>query len=299
MEFKNKIYLPPMAKENSIDGKPNEELIDYYESMAKRGYGLIILEHAYVDINGKASPKQMAIDESYDRETLTKIRKAIQKHGAKAMMQISHAGKFARVSEEKYGPVKEDGVNELSVEDIKTLEEKFVKAALRVKEMGYDGVEIHSAHGYLLNQFYSPLVNKREDEYGGSLENRLRFLLETLEKVKKELGDFPIFVRIGACDYMEGGNDMDDFLKASKILEKYIDYIDISGGMQNFQVHSDNKLGYYTKEAKAVKENTDLFVLMTGGIKNKDEALKLINEENIDMVGIGRASLRKDFKLFD
>ena len=299
MEFKNKIYLPPMAKENSIDGKPNEELIDYYESMAKRGYGLIILEHAYVDINGKASPKQMAIDESYDRETLTKIRKAIQKHGAKAMMQISHAGKFARVSEEKYGPVKEDGVNELSVEDIKTLEEKFVKAALRVKEMGYDGVEIHSAHGYLLNQFYSPLVNKREDEYGGSLENRLRFLLETLEKVKKELGDFPIFVRIGACDYMEGGNDMDDFLKASKILEKYIDYIDISGGMQNFQVYSDNELGYYTKEAKAVKENTDLFVLMTGGIKNKDEALKLINEENIDMVGIGRASLRKDFKLFD
>lgn len=299
MEFKNKIYLPPMAKENSIDGKPNEELIDYYESMAKRGYGLIILEHAYVDINGKASPKQMAIDESYDRETLTKIRKAIQKHGAKAMMQISHAGKFARGSEEKYGPVKEDGVNELSVEDIKTLEEKFVKAALRVKEMGYDGVEIHSAHGYLLNQFYSPLVNKREDEYGGSLENRLRFLLETLEKVKKELGDFPIFVRIGACDYMEGGNDMDDFLKASKILEKYIDYIDISGGMQNFQVHSDNELGYYTKEAKAVKENTDLFVLMTGGIKNKDEALKLINEENIDMVGIGRASLRKDFKLFD
>lgn len=299
MEFKNKIYLPPMAKENSIDGKPNEELIDYYESMAKRGYGLIILEHAYVDINGKASPKQMAIDESYDRETLTKIRKAIQKHGAKAMMQISHAGKFARGSEEKYGPVKEDGVNELSVEDIKTLEEKFVKAALRVKEMGYDGVEIHSAHGYLLNQFYSPFVNKREDEYGGSLENRLRFLLETLEKVKKELGDFPIFVRIGACDYMEGGNDMDDFLKASKILEKYIDYIDISGGMQNFQVHSDNELGYYTKEAKAVKENTDLFVLMTGGIKNKDEALKLINEENIDMVGIGRASLRKDFKLFD
>lgn len=299
MEFKNKIYLPPMAKENSIDGKPNEELIDYYKSMAKRGYGLIILEHAYVDINGKASPKQMAIDESYDRETLTKIRKAIQKHGAKAMMQISHAGKFARVSEEKYGPVKEDGVNELSVEDIKTLEEKFVKAALRVKEMGYDGVEIHSAHGYLLNQFYSPLVNKRKDEYGGSLENRLRFLLETLEKVKKELGDFPIFVRIGACDYMEGGNDMDDFLKASKILEKYIDYIDISGGMQNFQVYSDNELGYYTKEAKAVKENTDLFVLMTGGIKNKDEALKLINEENIDMVGIGRASLRKDFKLFD
>lgn len=299
MEFKNRIYLPPMAKEDSIDGKPNKDLIDYYENMAKRGYGLIVLEHAYVDIKGKASPKQMAIDENYDKETLTQIRKVIQKHGAKAMMQISHAGKFARGSDIKYGPSKEDGVNELSKDEIKKLEDDFVKAAIRVKDMGYDGVEIHSAHGYLLNQFYSPLVNKREDEYGGNLENRLRFLVEILEKVRKALGDFPIFVRFGACDYMEGGNDMDDLIKASKILEKYIDYIDISGGMQNFQVYSDNELGYFTKEAKAVKENTDLFVLMTGGIKNKDEALKLINEENIDMVGIGRASLRKDFKLFD
>lgn len=128
MEFKNNIYLPPMARESSIDGKIADALIDYYESMANFGFGLIILEHAYVDIKGKASPKQMAIDENYDRENLIKIKDVIHKEGAKAFMQISHCGRQTRLYGEKFGPTKEDGVRELSVDQIKDIEDKFVEA---------------------------------------------------------------------------------------------------------------------------------------------------------------------------
>lgn len=297
MEFKNNFYLPPMAKENSIDGIPDPSLIDYYEEMANKGFGLIVLEHAYVDVRGKASPKQMSIDENYDEKTLTEIRKAIQKHEAKAIMQISHGGRNAKGSEIKFGPSQEEGVLELSVEDIKELEEKFLQSAIRVKNMGYDAVQIHSAHGYLLNQFFSPVTNKRNDEYGGSLENRLRFLIEILEKIKNEMPDYPVFVRLGACDYVEGGNVIEDAVKASKILEKYIDYIDISGGITGFLKHSENELGYFTSEAKRVKDETNLKVLMAGGINSREEAQKLLDEKSFDMVGIGRAALRKDFKL--
>lgn len=297
MEFKNKYYLPPMAKEGSIDGKPDPSLIDYYEDMAKKGFGLIILEHAYVNIKGKASPKQMSIDENYDRDTLIKIKDAIHKHGAKAFMQISHAGRNAKASDELFGPSDEEGVRKLTINEIKKLEDDFLKAAIRVKEMGFDGVEIHSAHGYLLNQFYSPLVNKRDDMYGGCLENRLRFLLEIIEKIKNEIPDFPIFVRLGACDYIEFGNELDDAIEASKILEDYIDFIDISGGIKGFLTYNDAEYGYFTKEAKAIKDNTKLSVMVTGGIKNKEEADKILDKDLVDMVGIGRASLKKDFTL--
>ncbi|WP_276863557.1 NADH:flavin oxidoreductase [Anaerococcus tetradius] len=297
MEFKNNIYLPPMARESSIDGKITDALIDYYESMAKLGFGLIILEHAYVDIKGKASPKQMAIDENYDRENLIKIKDVIHKEEAKAFMQISHCGRLTRLDGEKFGPTKEDGVSELSVDQIKDIEDKFIEAGKRVKDMGFDGLEIHCAHGYLLNQFYSPLVNKRDDEYGGSLENRHRVLLEILKKMRRALGDFPIMVRLGACDYEEGGNTIDDAIKAVKVMEEYIDFIDISGGINGFMKHSDNDIGYFTKESKAIKENTKVKVLMTGGIKNKKEAEELISEGACHMVGIGRASLNKDFTL--
>lgn len=293
----NKIYLPPMAKESSIDGRPDPSLIDYYEAMAAKGFGLIILEHAYVNIKGKASPKQMGIDAGYARDILIKIREDIHKNGAKALMQISHAGRNAKGSDEKFGPSAEDGVAKLSISEIKALEDDFLEAAKRAYDMGYDGVEVHSAHGYLLNQFYSPLVNKREDEYGGSLPNRLRFLTEILEKIKKELPDFPIIVRLGACDYKEGGNTIEDAIKAAKILEDYIDTIDISGGVQGFLTHSDNELGYFTKEARAIKEATGLRLMMTGGIKTRDEAERLIKDGACDLVGIGRAALKKDFSL--
>lgn len=115
--------------------------------------------------------------------------------------------------------------------------------------------------------------------------------------MRSALGDFPIMVRLGACDYEEGGNTLEETIEAVKLMEEYIDFIDISGGIKGFMKHSDNDLGYFTKEAKAIKENTKVKVLMTGGIKNKKEAEELISEGACHMVGIGRACLNKDFTL--
>lgn len=297
LKLKNKVYLPPMAKEGSVDGKIDPSLIEYYEGMAKKGFGLIVLEHAYVDINGKASQKQMSIDEEYDRDSLIKIKDKIHEHSAKAIMQISHAGRYTKVSKRRFGPVNEDGVEKLTVFEIKKIQDKFLEAAKRVRDMGFDGVEVHSAHGYLLNQFYSPLSNKRDDLYGGSLENRLRFLVEILEKIRKAMPDFPLFVRLGARDYEDYGNTTEDAIKASQILEKYIDYIDISGGMNGFLTHGDTELGYFADEARAVKDNTNLTVMMAGGIENQNEVKKLIDQGICDLVGIGRKALDKNFKL--
>lgn len=297
MEFKNSIYLPPMAKESSIDGIPSDQLIDYYDQMASKGFGLIIMEHAYVNKYGKASPRQMAIDEDFSFDILSKICQRIKSHDSKAFMQISHGGRFARGSDRRFGPSPEDGVQALSLDDIKKLEDDFLQAALRVKYLGYDGVQIHSAHGYLLNQFYSPLVNKRDDQYGGPLENRIRLHLEILEKIREKLPDFHLSLRLGACDYLNGGNTVDDAIKASQLMEPYLDSIDISGGIQGFLTYDESGRPYFAEEARAIKENTDLMVLTCGGIKDRAEALDLVNNGFCTMAGIGRAALKKDFHL--
>lgn len=293
MKLKNRIVLPAMAREKSIDGRPTKELLSYYESMAKSGFSLIILEHAYVLKSGKASPNQMAIDEDYDKDILSEIAKTIKKYDCKAIMQISHAGNKAKIDGDVFGPSAKENVKELSEKEIKTIVDAFAKAARRVKEMGFDGVEVHSAHGYLLNQFYSPLENKREDEYGGSLENRLRIHKEIIESIRKEIGDFQIFLRLGAADYTEGGNTEEDGVQAAKLLESYgIDAIDISGGVLGFLKHPEVEYGYFSSVSKKIKDSVKIPVMMTGGVKNLKQCEDLLNRRVCDLVGVGRQSLK-------
>lgn len=295
MEFKNKIVLPPMATEKSSDGRASEKLVDYYEKMAKAGFGTIILEHAYVNINGKASKNQMAIDETYSKDILEEISNVIHKYDSVAIMQISHAGQNAYKMDgvKRYSPSGLDDSIALSVEEIKNLKIDFLSAARRVKEMGYDAVELHSAHGYLFSEFYSPITNKRDDEYGGSVENRLRFLTETISLIKEELNDFPIYVRLGAMDYIEGGNNEEDAIKAAKILEKSgISVLDISGGVTGFLKHPEVRFGYFKDISKKIKENISIPVITTGGVKSMKEVDELISGGYADFVGVGRKSLK-------
>lgn len=294
MLFKNKVVLPPMATEKSLDGKATQSLVDYYEKMAKCGFGTIILEHAYVNIIGKASKNQMAIDETYSKDILTKISNMIHEYDVNAIMQISHAGEKAVKQEglKRVSPSGGEDASELTVDEIKALELDFLNAAKRVKEMGYDGVELHSAHGYLFNQFYSPITNKRTDEYGGSVENRLRFLCETISLIKEELPDYPILVRLGAMDYVEGGNGEDEALEAAEILEKVgISILDISGGITGFLKHPEVDFGYFKDICKKIKGKISIPVITTGGVKNLKEVNALIDGGYADFVGVGRKSL--------
>lgn len=275
--LRNHWFLPAMAREGSIDGHPSEALINYYNTMTQKGFGLVILEHAYVNAGGKASPKQMGIDTAVDasmdangehnsdRHTFEAIAQAMHQHNVPAIMQLSHAGQQTRATlPQLTGPSagvvmragKPTAVRELSCSEISCLVDDFVSAAKRAQSLGFDGVEIHSAHGYLLSQFYSPLVNKRHDSYGGSLKNRLRFHCEILQAIRRELPDFPLFVRLGARDYEDGGNTLSDAVQAACILAPYIDYLDISGGIHDVSRHDTNPaypLGYFSETCAAIK----------------------------------------------
>lgn len=228
------------------------------------------------------------------------VTDAIHEGGCKAFVQLNHAGSNG-IDE----PVSASNVNiptkklskrprELTVEEIKSIEELYAAAAVRAVKAGYDGMEIHCAHAYLLNQFYSPITNKRTDEYGGSLENRLRFTLETVSCVRQTVGaNVPIAVRLGGADYLPGGSKEEDAVQAAILLEQAgIDLLDISGGMCFFMRPGHLEPGFFSSMTAKIKEKVSLPVLLTGGIKKPEEAEKLLAEGKADLIGVGRALMK-------
>lgn len=200
MELNSRIIMPPVATYQSTeDGKVTDTMLDYYGERAKSGnLGMIITEHSYIMKQGKAKAKQLSISSDDDIDGLRKLTDVIHQSGTKAMVQLNHAGSAApssvtglkAVSASRIvlpsTPMMGDGTapDELTKRQIAEIVECFAKAAVQAKESGYDGIEIHSAHAYLLNQFYSPLTNHRNDEYGGTLDNRLRLHREVIEAVR-------------------------------------------------------------------------------------------------------------------
>ncbi|WP_054935811.1 NADH:flavin oxidoreductase [Moorella stamsii (nom. illeg.)] len=286
----------------------------------RAGVGLIIVEHAYISEEGQAHPKQLGIYHDRLLPGLTKLAAKIHSEGAIAGIQINHAG--ARVLENAVAPSciplpflprrsrlvsqhQEDRAaiavascnpyeelpHELTVEEIKGLTEKFALAAARAKKAGFDLVEIHSAHGYLLNQFLSPLTNHRRDAYGGSLENRLRFPLEVVRAVREALGPaYPVFYRLGADDRMEGGLNLVESRWAIPMLEAAgIDAIDLSGGLGGYI--KEGPEGFFLYMSDAIKPVARVPVMVTGGIKTPQFANMIIRQGRADLVGIGRALL--------
>lgn len=298
----NRLVLPPMATSKSGDnGEVSKELLEYYDEKSKGGYiSLIIIEHSYVNPQGKASKGQLSIADNSDMEGLKKLAKIIQKNGSKVIMQINHAGSATNKDITGYeavgpsaveNPRKKEIPKELSKEEIKEIIKNFKDAAKRVKDAGFDGVEIHSAHGYLLNQFFSPLTNKRNDEYGGNVLGRIKIHLEIIEAVKEAVGkDFPILLRLGASDYMEGGITIEDSKIAALEFQKAgIDILDISGGFCGYTVPGLEGQGYFSKLSEAIKEVVSIPVILTGGVTEAEAAEKLLSSSKADLVGVGRA----------
>lgn len=180
---------------------------------------------------------------------------------------------------------------ELTSLEIKDIIKNFVEASKRVKKAGFDGVEIHSAHGYLLNQFFSPLTNKRNDEYGGDVYGRIKIHLEIIEEVRKAVGeDFTILLRIGASDYKEGGTTIEDSIIAAKEFEKAgVDILDISGGFVGYRNPNDKGEGYFAHLSEAIKNEVNIAVILTGGVVTKEGAETLLDNDKVDLIGVGRA----------
>lgn len=293
----NRLVMPPMQTDKARMGRATEEMIKYYRDRAVYSSpGVIITEHCYISKDGRIQD-QLSIAEDAVIEDHYRIADAIHDGRALAICQINHAGSKAIADPVSASDVKAPGAADgpdprpLDAEEIKEIEDLFAAAAVRAKKAGYDGVEIHSAHSYLLNQFWSPLTNKRTDEYGGSIENRLRFLLETMEKVRAAVGDEMIVaVRLGGADYMDGGNTEEDAVEAAKLIEKAgADVLDITGGMCRFVRAGHDEPGYFRSMSEKVKAAVSIPVILTGGVKTLDEAETLLEEGASDMIGVGRA----------
>jgi len=300
----NRLVMPPMATAKAgPDGKVSQELLDYYAEKSAGGYiALIIIEHSYIMLAGKASTRQLSAADDSVLEGLKELAGVIHRNGSKAVMQINHAGSATSAEITGSTPVSASPIphpraknmpRELSQQEIEDIILAFQNAARRTKEAGFDGVEIHAAHGYLLNQFLSPLTNQRTDNYGGSVHNRMRIHLEVIAAVREAVGaDFPILLRLGASDFREGGVSIEDSQAAAQAFAKAgINVMDISGGFSGYMVPDLSGQGYFASLTEAIKKVVSIPVILTGGITDARAAEQLLAEKKADLIGVGRAIL--------
>ena len=301
IQVNNRLVMPPMQTSKADHGHVTEELVGYYRDRAVLSHpGIIITEHSCITESGRASEGQLSIASDELIEEHKRLTDAIHEGGSKAFVQLNHAGSNgisdAVSASEVNTPVKKltRRPRALTVEEIREIEEQFAAAALRAVKAGYDGVEIHCAHGYLLNQFYSPMTNRRTDEYGGNLENRLRITLETVAFVRQAIGgEVPIAVRLGGADYLPGGSKEEDAVQAGKLLEEAgVDLLDLSGGMCFYMRPGHLEAGYFSSMSEKVKASVSVPVLLTGGVKKHSEAEALLQKGKADLIGVGRSLLK-------
>ena len=277
--------------------------IDYYTERAKGGVGLIMVENASVDSPlGSNGTTQIRIDHDNYLPRLFKFCENIHRYGTKIAIQINHAGASAISSRINMQPVsasdvpsKEGGEipRPLSREEILHIVKKYGEAAKRAQTAGFDAVEIHAGHSYLISQFLSPITNKRTDEFGGSVENRTRFCRMVIDEVRKQVGPFfPIMLRLSADELMEGGNTLDDTLEYLDYLQEEVDIFDVSCGLNGsiqYQIDA-NYLpdGWRSYMAKAVKEKFNKPCISMGNIRDPKVAERILADGDADLIGMGR-----------
>jgi 2,4-dienoyl-CoA reductase-like NADH-dependent reductase (Old Yellow Enzyme family) len=246
------------------------------------------------------SLKQLGINDDELIGGLERLAGSIHALGTPVVVQISHAGGVANrnvIGAEPAGPSATGKTRELSRSEIEGLVEEFAVAAERAIKAGFDGVELHGAHGFLLNQFFSPLLNKRGDEYGGSLENRMRFPLMVVERVRESVGGRLLLYRLGADDLAPNGTQVEDSAAFAVKLEQCgVDVVDVSGGMCGGEPKQLRSVkGYFVPQAYEVKKAVRVPVIGVGGITEAEYADRLVREGKVDLVAVGRA-LWKDPK---
>jgi 2,4-dienoyl-CoA reductase-like NADH-dependent reductase (Old Yellow Enzyme family) len=295
----------------SEDGKVTPKLIELMTSLAKGGLGLIITSHAYVHQYGQAVPRQLGV---YSDELIPGLREmtgAVHDKGGKVVLQLAHAGFFASAKLTGQTPLAASQVEgiaksprrEMSISDIEEITKAFSQAAIRAKSAGFDGVQIHSAHGYLLSQFLSPMFNHRRDKYGGDIQNRARALIAVLKNIRKAVGDdYPILVKMNCQDFVENGLRLEDAVQVGQMLtENGIDAIELSGGIlisrklspSRMGIKSEDKEAYFQNEARAFKEKVDVLLIVVGGMRSFAVAERLVNDGLADYISMSRPFIRE------
>jgi 2,4-dienoyl-CoA reductase-like NADH-dependent reductase (Old Yellow Enzyme family) len=287
-------------------GEVTPRLVDTIAALARGGVGLIISSHAFVRPEGQAGSGQIGAYGDPLIPGLSRMASAAHDHGAKILLQLAHAGYFAADKLTGLPPlavsasVKLDDTprREMSHADIGDLVAAFAAAALRARAAGFDGVQIHSAHGYCLNQFLSPLFNRRQDEYGGALGNRVRVHLETIRAVRRAVGgDYPVLIKINGRDFVDGGLELHDSAAAAQLMEQAgLDAVELSSGMARFSklgsartgITNQKKEAYNQEEAKAFKARLQTPLILVGGIRSLPVAERLVRENVCDFISMSR-----------
>jgi len=287
--------------------QPKKNIATLYKRWAEGGTGLIITGNIMVDPKRTAEPGNIVFDKNSNMEILKNWANQGQQHGAKVMVQLNHPGKQApkTVSKQTVAPSAVplgNGLNKLfstpralTTSEVEELVQKFVTSAKVAKEAGFSGVQIHAAHGYLISQFLSPHDNRRTDKYGGSLENRMRFLKEIYLGMREKLGkDFTIGIKINSTDFKEDGLTEEDSLKTIiELANLGLDFVEISGGtyerpaMMGATSKSTNQV-FFAEYSKKIKQKIEIPVVVTGGIRSINAMNTLLNDNTTDFIGIAR-----------
>ena len=305
------------------DGEITDKLVDFYKTLAEGGSGLIITSYAFIQQSGKANNKQIGVYKDDFIPGLKKIADIIHEHGegCKVVLQLVHAGRQSHHVKETVAPsaVLEKFSNkmprEMTTNEIEETIESFALAARRAKEAGFDGVQLHGAHGYLISEFLSPYTNKRTDQYGGNINNRLRFV-EQIYRRSRELvgGGFPILIKMNCDDFLEGGITLDESKKITKKLSNIgYDAIEISSCMWETVKRKKNEIGwkptfipesrmaigsvnepaYHLPYAKEIKRGIDIPLILVGGLNSIDLVEEILNTGDADFVAFSRPLIRE------
>lgn len=303
MDLRNRIVMPPMCMYSSDEtGRANDFHYNHYVTRAIGGVGLIIVESTGVVKNGRTTDNDLGIWDDAHIEGLKKIVDSVKKHGSKIVLQLNHGGrKYTGTAGYAVAPSavgfdeKSTLPKELMINDIKEIILNFKQAAIRANIAGFDAIEIHGAHGYLIHQFLSPLSNLRTDEYGGSIKNRSRFLKEILQAVTEVWPKGKtIMLRVSACDYKEGGIELKDMMEIINEIKEYIDIVHVStGGLVPAELNSYP--GYQVNFSSAIKEKCGIPTIAVGLITEASMVEEILSNKRADLVAVGRELLRNPF----
>lgn len=293
------------------DGSVTERNVSLFAALAQGGTGLIITGHAFVNPAGKASPRQIGVHEDSMVEGLSRIVAAVHRHPSRIFLQISHAGRQTKpkycgctplAPSAVYEPVLKVMPRAMTKDDIDATITDFARAGRRAQQAGFDGVQIHVAHGYLLSSFISPHTNRRDDDYGGSLLNRSRIVRQIVEGLKKATGiGFPVIAKLNSSDFLPGGLEVDESIEVARLLESSgLDGVEVSGGTSESGkgslwpgLRSEDEEGYFVEAAARFKAALRIPIFGLGGLRTLAVMERAVEQGKVDLVSLSRPLVRE------
>lgn len=315
LELSNRLVVSPMCMYSAADGLANDFHLVHYGALALGGAGLILSEATAVTPEGRITLRDLGLWNDEQKEAISRVSDFAHQYGARFGVQLAHAGRKGSTQAPQHGrgtltpeeggwaplapsalPYSADypAPQAMSAQDIQGVIEAFGAAARRAMLADVDVLEIHAAHGYLLHEFLSPLSNTREDEYGGSLENRCRLMLEVTRAVREQWPDSqPLFARLSATDWVEGGWSVEDSVALSQMLRREgVDVIDVSSGGLSPQQSIAVAPGYQVPFSQRIRQEADVKTMAVGLITRAQQAEEIVEQHRADLVAVGREMLR-------